>query len=73
MKGSEPPGFFSVRKIYRHVSSRRDDVELWIKNINPVDDAVQTRKSKSSMALVLSNCVFAAYQGNIRIYYDQNQ
>jgi hypothetical protein len=67
MIGSESPVFFSVWKIYGHVCSRRDYVELWIKNINPVHDAVQTRKSKSSMALILSNCVFAAYKGNIRI------
>lgn len=70
MKRSEPLGLFSVRKVYRHVCSWRDYVELWVKNINPMDNTIQTRKSKCSMALILSNCVFAEEKDKIK---NQNQ
>jgi hypothetical protein len=59
MKRSEPLGLLCVWKIYGHVRSRRDYIELWIKDINPMDNTVQTRKSKSCVALILSNSVFA--------------
>lgn len=67
MKRSEPLGLFGIWKIYGHVSSRRDYIELRIEDINPMDNAVQTRQSKSSMTLILSNSIFAEKEGKIRI------
>lgn len=65
MKRSEPLRLFGIWKIYGHVSSRRDYIELWIKDINPMDNAVQTRQSKSSMTLILSNSIFAEKGGKL--------
>ena len=59
MKRSEPLGLLCVWKIYGHVRTRRDYIELWIKDINPMDNTVQTRKGESCVALILSNSVFA--------------
>jgi hypothetical protein len=59
MKRSESLGLLGVWKIDGHVCSRRDYIELWIKDINPMDNTVQTRKSISCVTLILSNSVFA--------------
>jgi hypothetical protein len=67
MKRSEPLGLFGMWKIYGHVSSRRDYIELWIEDINPMDNAVQSRQSKSSMTLILSNSIFAEEEEKIRV------
>ena len=46
-----------VREVYAHVSTRGHDVEFGIKHINPMYNTVETRKSESSVTLILTNSV----------------
>jgi hypothetical protein len=67
MKRGESLGLLGMWKVYGHVSSRRDYIELWIEDIDPMDNSVQTRQSKSSMTLILSNSIFAEREEKISI------
>ena len=51
---------FSVRKVDGLISSRRDDVEFRIKNVNSMDNTVEARKCESHVTLVLPNGVLTA-------------
>jgi len=48
-----------AREVDGHVGTWRDNVELWIVNINPVNHPIESRKSESSMCLVLANGILA--------------
>lgn len=60
MEGSEPLVSFSVWVVNSHVCSRRDNVELGIKNVNAMDNTVKPRKSECDVGLVLPHTVLAA-------------
>jgi len=49
-----------VREVDAHISTRRDNVELGIKHINPVNNSIQSGKSKGCVAFILPNSFFAA-------------
>lgn len=57
MEGCKSLFLFKVREINAHICSRRHDIELWIKNINAMNNTVQPRKSERTMALILSNSI----------------
>ena len=59
MEMLQPPLLLGVREVYGHVSTGGHDVEFGIKHINPMYNAVETRKSESSVTLVLTNSVLA--------------
>ena len=60
VEGSESLVSFSVWVVHTHVCSRRDDIELGIKNINAMDNTVEPRKGKCNVGLILPNSVLAA-------------
>ena len=55
----QPPLLLDVREVYAHINTRGHNVEFGIKHINPMYNAVETRKSESSVTLVLTNSVLA--------------
>lgn len=50
-----------VREVDRQISSRRDNVELGVENIDSVYYPVKPRKGESHVTLILSNCVLTGY------------
>ena len=63
MKSSESILPLGEWEINSHIRSRRDNVELGIKYINPMNNSVKSRESEGSVALVLSNSVLAEKSG----------
>lgn len=60
MKGGQSLLSLRIRKIDGYVSAGRDDVELWVKHVDAVDDPIEPRKSEGGVALILSDGVLAA-------------
>lgn len=56
--------FFGVGEVYTHISTRRYNVELGIKHINSMYNTVESRKSESSVTLVLTNSILAEIISN---------
>lgn len=57
MERSESLCLLSVGEVYALISSRRNYIELRIKNIDSVYNTIQIRESESCMALILTNRV----------------
>jgi hypothetical protein len=68
VEGSEPLVSLGIWEVDSHVCSRRDDVELGIKHVNPMDNPVQIRKGESNVRLILTHAIFATKtkEGSIR-------
>jgi hypothetical protein len=68
VEGSEPLVSLGIWEVDSHVCSRRDNVKLWIKHVNPMDNPVQIRKGESNVGLILAHAILATKtkQGNIR-------
>lgn len=49
----------SVWKVYAHISTRRYNVEFGIKHINTMHNTVESRKSESSVTLILTDSILA--------------
>lgn len=59
MQGSESSFLVRIWKVYGHIRSWRDYVELGIKDIDSMNNSVKTRESESCVALVLPNIILA--------------
>lgn len=59
MEMCQPTLSFSVWEVNVHISSRRDDVKLWIKDIDTVNHTVKSWEGEGSVTLILSNFVLA--------------
>lgn len=59
MERSEPLVLLGIWKVDRHISTRRHDVKLWIKDIDSMNNTVEVGKSEGSVRLILPNCVLA--------------
>ena len=59
MEGCQPTAGFSVGEVNGLISSRGDNVEFWIKDINTMHNAVESRKGEGCVRFVLSNSVLA--------------
>ncbi len=59
VEGGEPLTRLRVREVDGHVRTRRDNVKLRVKNINTVDNTVQTRHGECHVRLILTNSVLA--------------
>ena len=59
VEGSESLLLLCVREVYRQISSRGDNVELWVKHIDSMNNSVETRKSKSGERLILPHGILA--------------
>ena len=59
MEGGEPLLLFGVWEVDGHVSTRRDDVELGVKDINTMHDTVEARHCECHVRLILTYSVLA--------------
>lgn len=59
VEGCESFLLLSVREVDRLVSSRRDDVKFGVKDVNSMNNSVQTGESERRVRLILSNGVLA--------------
>ena len=59
MKFCQPHFLLCVGEVNTHVCTRWDNAELGIEGIYPVNNAVESRKSKRSVTLILSKSVIA--------------
>jgi hypothetical protein len=68
VEGSKPLVSFSVWEVDSHICSRRDNVELGIEHVDPMDNAVEIREGESNVRLILAHAVLAAErnEGSIR-------
>ncbi|BAS84607.1 Os03g0401333 [Oryza sativa Japonica Group] len=63
VEGGEPLTRLRVREVDGHVRTRRDNVKLRVKNINTVDNTVQTRHGECHVRLILTNKILLS--GNL--------
>ena len=68
VEGSKPLVGFSVWEVDAHVCSRRDNVELRVEHVNPMDNTVEIRKGESNVGLILTHAILAAErnEGSLR-------
>lgn len=59
MEGCQPLFLLKVGEINAHICSRGDNVELRVKDINPMNNTIETRKGESSVTLILTYGIFA--------------
>ena len=59
VEGGQPTASFGGGEVNGLISSRGDNVEFWIKDINAVHNTVESRKGKGCVRLILSNSVLA--------------
>lgn len=67
MERSESLCLLGIGEIYALISSRRNYIELRIKNINSVNNTIETRQSESCMTLILTNRVLPGNKAAVRI------
>lgn len=72
MERLQPSLLLSVGEVNAHISTRRYNVELGIKHINTMYNTVESRKSESSVTLVLTNSVLTEIieSKNVRVSED---
>lgn len=59
MERSQSTFLLGVGEVYALISTRGDNVEFWIKDINTMDNPIKARKGESSVTLVLTDSVLA--------------
>lgn len=70
MEGGKPLLLFSVWEVDGHVSTRGDDVELGVEDINTMDNTIEARHCECHVRLVLPYGVLAEnWTINIRSVY----
>ena len=58
VEGCQPQFFLSVGEVNAHICSRGDNVKFRIKDINPMNDTIKSRKGESCVTLILTDSVF---------------
>lgn len=59
MERGQPTFLLRVGKVYALISTRGDNVEFGIKDINTMNNSVEAGKGESRVALILANGVLA--------------